>query len=314
VQVFDSNHVAHFLSEATGVGAIERDSLLSVNHGEWSKAYFFRTVDGRELVARFSGTDEDFLKDERATRFASPRLPVPRVLEIGRAFDEYYAISERAFGDYVEERDAHSMERVLPSLLNSLDAMREVDLSGTDGFGLWRADGSAPHDTWRDVLLAVATDPPSSRTHGWRERLDLFPEADRVFQAAFDAIQRLADAAPDERHLLHSDLLNFNILISENQQVSSVLDWGSSMYGDFVWDLAWLTFWQPWYTAWASVDFVSAAHEHYARTGLKVPNFVERIRCCELAIGLDGMAYQALTGRADDLQWTTRRVQSLLRV
>jgi hypothetical protein len=35
------------------------------------------------------------------------------------------------------------------------------------------------------------------------------------------------------------------------------------------------------------------------------------MRCCELAIGLDGMAYQALTGREDDLAWTTRRVQSL---
>jgi hygromycin-B 4-O-kinase len=196
-------------------------------------------------------------------------------------------------------------------LLESLDAMREADITDSAGFGLWRADGSAGFETWRDVLLGVATDPPSSRTHGWRERLALFPEAERVFQTGFNSIQRLADASPNERHLLHSDLLNFNVLITRNEQVGSVLDWGSSMYGDFVWDLAWFTFWQPWYTAWASVDFVSAAHEHYARIGLRVPNFVERMRCCELAIGLDGMAYQALTGREDDLAWTTRRVQSL---
>jgi hygromycin-B 4-O-kinase len=127
-----------------------------------------------------------------------------------------------------------------------------------------------------------------------------------VFDRAFAAMESLIDTCPNERHLLHSDLLYYNVLVS-NDQVSSVLDWGSSLYGDFLWDLAWFTFWQPWYTAWASVDIRGAAERHFG-----VTNFGQRMRCYELAIGLDGMAYQAFVGHADNLAWTTERVRGLI--
>jgi hygromycin-B 4-O-kinase len=205
------------------------------------------------------------------------------------------------------------MRRLLPSVFATLDAARDVDVSETTGFGLWRgADGNAPYATWRDTLRAIATDPPSNRTHGWRDRLAQLPESHEVFEAGYERMLSLLDACPErERHLLHSDLLNFNVLVRDDC-VSAVLDWGSSMYGDFLWDLAWLTFWQPWYTAWANVDLRSAARRHYQSSGSSVPNFAERLRCYELAIGLDGIAYQSYVGHTEDCAWTTRRVESLI--
>src|SRR5207245_4768272 len=97
-----------------------------------------------------------------------------------------------------------------------------------------------------------------------------------------------------------------------DDRVSAVLDWGSSLYGDFVWDLAWLTLWQPWYTAWAAIDLHARAQQHFSAIGLDVPDFEERMLCYELAIGLDGMTYQAFTGHMDELAWSTRRVYSML--
>jgi hygromycin-B 4-O-kinase len=94
----------------------------------------------------------------------------------------------------------------------------------------------------------------------------------------------------------------------QDDHISAVLDWGSSLYGDFLWDLAWFTFWQPWYHAWSSVDFRDAARQHYASIGLDVPNFVQRMECYELAIGLDGLAYQAYAGHWDNLSWTAQRL------
>ena len=288
------------------VGAIHAGSLASLGHGEWSRGYFFRARDERDLVVRFSGTDQDFQKDTRAMTYAGPRLPIPRVLEVGAAFGAYYAISERAFGEFIEERDAGAMTRLLPSLVDALDAMRAVDISDSRGFGLWRGDGSAPYASWRDFLHHLNADPPSSRKHGWRGRLDHYPGSREVFERGFAAMEQLIPFCPDQRHLVHSDLLYFNVLVA-NDRITSVLDWGSSLYGDFLWDVAWFTFWQPWYTAWASVDIRGAAERH-----LPAENFAERMRCYEIAIGLDGMAYQAFAGYADNLAWTTRRVLGLI--
>ena len=85
------------------------------------------------------------------------------------------------------------------------------------------------------------------------------------------------------------------------------------MVGDFLYDLAWLCFWQPWYPAWQRIDFVQEARRHYAAIGLTVPCFDERLRCCQLRIGLAGMAYQAYAGDWGNLDATARRVLALAR-
>jgi hygromycin-B 4-O-kinase len=238
-------------------------------------------------------------------------MRMPRLLEIGEAFDGYFAISERARGTFLEERDAAAMQRVLPSLLTTLDRIRNTNVDGTSGFGVWHGnDGHAPYATWRESLLSIATRPPSTRMFGWRDALARSSTAQRAFDSGYAAMEPLVEACPNQRHLLHSDLLYFNVLV-EDDAVSAVFDWGSSMYGDFLWDLAWMTFWQPWYAAWSRVDVRQAALEHYAAIGLDVPNFDERLRCYELAIGLDGLAYQAFAGKPSELEWTAARVQRL---
>ena len=79
------------------------------------------------------------------------------------------------------------------------------------------------------------------------------------------------------------------------------------MYGDFVFDVAWLTFFQPWYPAWSDLDFAAEAARHYARIGLDVPGFAERLRCYEIFIGLDDQAYCAFKGRWAQLEAVARR-------
>jgi hygromycin-B 4-O-kinase len=301
VNALDLQQVAQFLGGA--------ESVEPIQHGEWSKAFRFRRGN-REYVVRFSATDDDFLKDQRVLRHASPALPMPRMVEIGEAFDGFYAVSERAHGDFLELRDEATMRRVLPSLLSALDAIRAVDVSDSNGFGLWSGQsGDAPHANWHAAVLAIP--PAGARIPGWRERLSEVPQSARVFEAGYRQLEKLVQACPNDRHLVHSDLLYFNVLVS-GDRVSAVLDWGSSLYGDFLWDLAWLTLWQPWYTAWAGIDIRGLAQNHYSKIGLDVPNFDERLRCYELAIGLDGLAYQAFAGHWDDLAWTTRRVDALL--
>lgn len=276
-------------------GFADAGAVARIGYGEWSKAFTF-TSGAAEYVVRFSEFDEDFRKDQFAERFAMPHLPIPSVLSIGEAFGGYYAISRRAHGEYLDALDAEQLQRVLPSLF---DAMRSAEVSGTRGFGLWDASGVAPHDTWRDALLAVALDTPGTRISGWRHNLEQSPTGAEPFDTAYGTLRDLSTGIPNERHLIHADLLNYNVLV-ESDRVSAVLDWGNAMFGDWVFDLAWFAFWQPWYPAWAAIDFTE---------GFDGPDFAVRLRCCMLAIGLDNQAYCAYKGeeRWPQLEEVSRR-------
>ncbi len=284
--------VQTFLRRRFGSGM--RD-LSELRPGTWSRVYAFQ-VDNHAYIARFSAHRGDFEKDLRAAQFSrqpgARGLPVPRVIEIGEALGVSYALSERAFGCYLEDLDERQTRAVLPSLLMALDAARHVDLSGTTGFGAWGADGHAPHASWREALLDISQDRPGTRTHGWRRQLEALPDRMRRFDELFGQLRSLVQFVPEERHLVHSDLDNRNVLVGDHG-VTGIFDWGSSLYGDFLYDVAWLHFWLPWFPSRASVDPREQARLHYRRIRLAVPSLNERLRCYAVHIGLDGMAYSA---------------------
>ncbi|MEN3342836.1 MAG: hygromycin-B 4-O-kinase [Actinomycetota bacterium] len=281
--------------------------VAPVGRGDWSVAYAFRS-DGADHVARFGAWLEDFEKDRVAAAYASAELPVPQVLEVGEALGGYYAISERAYGTFLEALDERRMRAILPAFFAALDAARRTDLSGTTGYGQWDATGAAPHASWQEALLAVGEDEPSSRTHGWRERLASSPLGDGPLEEALACLRELAPGCPDERHLTHNDLLNRNVLVADGR-LQAVFDWGNSTHGDFVYELAQFTFWAPWHPAWRGVDLADEAQRHYERIGLDVPGFEQRLRAYEIRIALDGCTYNAFRERWDELEATTRRLR-----
>ena len=85
-------------------------------------------------------------------------------------------------------------------------------------------------------------------------------------------------------------------------RVTAVVDWGNAMYGDFLYDLARLDFWAPGYPAMEAVDVLAEAEGHFRSAGVVVPDFAERVRCCEVHIGLDAQTYNAFTQRWDELE------------
>jgi len=292
-RTIDGREVAAFLRDTgwSGVASIAR-----IEHGEWSQAFSFHVASGTAYVVRFSSLEEDFRKDQLATTYAAPNLPIPKVVAVGEAFGGFYAIAERASGAYLDALDGAHMVRALPSLFSALECMRQADVSRTSGYGVWDATGNAPQPTWRGALL-VDSDTGNPRIAGWRRRLEQSPTGTVPFETASRKLRELVGGVPNVRHLVHADLLNYNVLV-EDDRVSAVLDWGSAMYGDWVFDIAWLVFWQPWYPAWAGIDFEREARLHFERLGLHMPDFAIRMRCCEIAIGVGNQAYCAFKGES----------------
>ncbi len=295
-----------FLVERFGadVGEVEL-----IGEGAWSRCFGF-VHNGSELVVRFGRHADDFERDRLAARFATRNLPIPQVIEIGDAFGAWYCISTRARGTPLEQLDAEQWQVTLPSVLSMLDALRGCDISSTTGHGGWNQAGNAPHSTWGDFLAAVDQDPPGSRTHGWKQLLADSPHGDG-FGPAYSQMLDLAGAFPGSRSLVHNDLLNRNVLATSGQ-VSAVFDWGCSMYGDFVYELATFVFWAPWHPAIEHLDVAAAAQDHYADMGLEVPNFDARLRCCALHIGLVHLGYNAYLGDLDALRMTEARMLQFL--
>ena len=304
----DGNAAARFLAERYGGSA---GDVAALGGGDWSRAFSFRLGD-RDLVVRFGRHGEDFLKDRKAMAFARPGLPVPAVLEVGEALGGFYAISERRFGVFPETLDERGWRRLLPALLGALDSLREVPPPG-GGAVDWASDGARGPSSWREWLLASLEDRPGERVSGWRARLRQDPDIDAVFVSGERALRSLLWACPETRHLLHRDLLNRNVLVAEDaSHLQAVFDWGCSLAGDFLYEVAWLCFWAPWYPALDALDFRRVIEDHYVAIGLAVENFDERLRCYELHIGLEHLAYAAFTGRDDDLHAIARRTLPVL--
>lgn len=207
--------------------------------GAWSQA-FELTIDGMEMVLRIGAHGTDFAKDKVAARCAGPNLPVPPVLARGVFDDWQYAISARVHGTGFDDLSAADVALTLPSLLTALDAIGRIDLAGTAGYGIWTPDGRAPYDSWVDALLAIGTE--TARVPGWRAALADSEIALGPVEAGLARLATLGPYLPNERQMIHGDLLSRNVLAADGT-VTAVLDWGNALYGDHLYDAAWLIYW-----------------------------------------------------------------------
>jgi hygromycin-B 4-O-kinase len=186
-----------FLHEHFGA---EVQHIQELGRGEWSVAFTYRLAE-HEYVARFGFFDEDFMKDRIIAKYSSERVPIPQIEEIGQYKNGFFALSERAYGNFLDQLDEHAMRAVLPNLLATFDAIKEIKLSDTRGFGLWDVRGIAPHVSWQEALLDVVNDRPEKRIYGWRKSLEEVPGNLALFEQAAALFATKIPLCPQETSL-----------------------------------------------------------------------------------------------------------------
>jgi hygromycin-B 4-O-kinase len=294
-----------FVAEYYGRRAAD---VRELGAGEWSRAYVF-VLDSREAVIRFGGHAEDFRKDQVMAAHSAALLPIPAVIEIGATGDGYFAVSERAHGELLDGLHAPGMCSALPALLAALDALRAIDVSGTKGYGIWVPDGTGPARSWAEALLAISQE--TVRIPGWRSALAASPVGIGPFDRGYARLRELAESLPEERHIIHGDLLNHNVLV-QGSRVTAVIDWGNALYGDWLYDAAWLIFWWPWFPQWRDIDITAELEQHWEDQGGLPSDLHHRLQAYLVHIGLDAMAYNAFRGRWDDLACNASQISELM--
>jgi hygromycin-B 4-O-kinase len=275
--------------------------------GAWSQA-FALDLDGAEAVLRIGAHGTDFAKDELAGRLAGPGLRVPPMLARGEFDTWHYAISARAHGTGFDDLSAADAALALPSLLTALDHIGTIDLAGTAGYGVWTPDGQAPYGSWADALLAIGTE--TTRVPGWRAALADSEIGLGPVETGLAALAALAPYLPDERRMIHGDLLSRNVLAA-GDTVTAVLDWGNAMYGDSLYDAARLIYWWPWYPQWRALDISTELLAHWHATGPLPTHLRERLHAYLIHIGLDAIAYCTFQRRWDEVRTNVDTVNAL---
>jgi hygromycin-B 4-O-kinase len=119
-------------------------------------------------------------------------------------------------------------------------------------------------------------------------------EGQAAFDWGLDLLRQVADDAIP-RSLLHCDLTNRNVFVA-GDRLSGVFDWGCSVYGDHLYELALFEFWSPWQPQLDVATLRKAIERRWAELGYTPENKASRLKACYLHIGLEHLAYHAQLG------------------
>ncbi len=278
--------------------------------GAWSRAYRFEAA-GATYVIRWSQFADNFERDAYAARYATSALPIPPVTALGTAHGSHYAISPFIDGTFLEELSPNDFAPTIPSLRRLLRALRRVDISDTRGFGFWNARGTAPFPSWHAFVIDDKNDSPGSLINGWRAKLEGSPLGTTAYDTLRTALIQSMRRVPEIRGLVHSDLLNHNVLATPGE-ITALLDWGSSFYGDPLYDIAWFVFYEPWYPHFSAIELAHSLLDDYRDDPLADQRELDaRLQCCLLDIGINWIAYCAFIENWIDAEEAANRTLAL---
>jgi hygromycin-B 4-O-kinase len=285
-------------------------SVADLRHlagGEVSQAFAF-TVGDRAYVLRLSANEyagEAFARDAHAGRhFASPDVPAPPVVALGRCAGGHFAVSERVPGRRLSALPPRARRRLLPAALDALEAAGRVDVGAWRGYGAWGADGHGEVGRWRDVLASVIENQPGGYYRDWHALFSSSFLERSVYETVYRRILELAAHCPEERHLVHRDL-QFDNVLTDGQRITGVVDWGNAWYGDRLYDAAWLA---EYFDQRRDAEAAALLRE---RVGT-APGVAERMTCYGCHVGLLHLRFYAKTGRRELYEWTRDRLLRLV--
>ena len=126
-----------------------------------------------------------------------------------------------------------------------------------------------------------------------------------MFERIYTQMERLLEILPEERYFVHGGYGFGNLLVA-NGRVAAVLDWIDAKYGDFLYDVASLDFWDP------KRGYSKSFHANYVARDIAVPSYEKRLLCYKCYIALDSLRFFAKSNNTKGYQWVKQRILNLI--
>lgn len=271
--------------------------LETITSGEFSQAFSFQG-DDKDLILRVNSKSVEGFEKEKIIHNKFPHILTPEILENG-SFDNYFfSISKRVEGVQMSKLDKTSQGELILSLIESMNSIHTSEIS-TSKYGKWNKDMIANDDSWINTL-------------GHYIEKDLWNElSQRVDFLNLDHLNILLTKfnnhikyLPNSMHLLHGDFGKTNIIVEDNK-IAGIIDWSESMYGDFLWDLAWITF-------WGNNDLIVQKYYQENKNTLNLENFKERLEAYHLVMAIHTLLFEAKKNSLEEYKDAVENINSLL--
>ena len=273
-----------------------------------ARAFLIDAGDGR-YVLRFNPDtlDATFRKEAFiASTFRSDLVPIPEVVAYGKLEGLQYCLTRWVRGRRLHKLTPPDLLVRFPVVAGTLLAIHAADISGFTGSGVMDDFGHGFHPDWPSSLLQVRDEERPDGFYGkWHSLFDTTFLRRDTFDAIFAQLESRLPYLPAERWLFHGNFGFGNVLIA-GTTVTAVIDWFESGYGDFVYDVAWLDYWDT------QLEFSERLRPVYESRGYNVENWDQRLRCYQCRIALDSMRFFAKSDDERGYDFTTRRIAALL--
>jgi hygromycin-B 4-O-kinase len=296
--VVASEQVLALLDQHFGVPISD---LVSVEGGQVARTFAFR-ANAQDYIIRFNHDtmlDSNLPKEAYLMRkFAGTTLPLPPLLHVGRLGKLHFAISRKMPGQMLELLSPQEVRDLLPQILDILAAIHGIDISDTQGYGVFSDQGQGYFPSWRDHLHMIAREEAENDYFGKWYRLfdETFLERD-LYQDLYRRMCDLLVYCPEDRFLIRGGL-SLRDVLAQDGKITAVLDWVDASYGDFVYDIAGLDFWWPW------LGMRKAFQEDAQQRECELPFYAERLLCYQCYLALGALRFFAKSGQEQSYQLT----------
>jgi hygromycin-B 4-O-kinase len=269
----------------------------SIKGGAESQAFYFSLL-GEKYVLRVTKHGMlNYLKDSIAySDFSSEKLPVSEIIdcgEFGKGFS--FAVMKRAAGKTLDRFSKEQLGDLAPKVAAAIAEVHKIEVPG-EGYGGWGSNRNGSFKSWNEYLLA------NLAQEGFEDRS--FCDADFNLSLKRE-ILKLVPFCPEERVVLHGDCAPANIL-SDGKRVTALIDWGDSLYGDPLHDVACIDFWA------SKNDFTAVFRDYYLDNGGLPDNFEERIMCYKLLRAYGSLWFYAYSDQEDSYKKCAQNAKEIL--
>lgn len=273
--------------------------IKELTGGLASQTVFFE-ANGNRYVFKTGPRKEAFGKEQWVYDHYQHVLPIRRVIQIYEPERQPpYAIYDFIEGVKVFDLNRQELSEVVPSFLQILSTLRSLEVSNSDGYGRFDETGKAPYPTWLDFVEAIYND----KIYNWSAAEKKGLDAEIIDTAIRKLKSGVSSVTISKKQLIHGDLGSFNV-IADRGHISGMIDWSLSMYGDHLYDIANLLFWNE--------DKLQPLLTHLKAMYSNSPETENTLHCYMLRIGLEELYNTVILQEAGyDVEWVANRLQRI---